>query len=269
MPINVQETSPTSVMVEEGDASLRGETGENEANDDDDSSAALSKQRGGKSKKASGYTSKEPHEQDVLLGRGKPVQAHPGNQHMLSLIHHYREEYDRIGRSDKYRIIEDIMGRIQARGGRFMEYVQDKQHWEEVSRAAAYNKVSHAFRSLRRANLPPEQKKRAHSETSRKSRPDESMAVLTGFGDTPVGVFPPLMNSTIEGYDSSAFPPMPVMGTTFDIGVPAWGTDPTDFQPTYWTQSRDPEGIISSADPLTVSTTDATTSVDTQNICAV
>jgi hypothetical protein len=77
MPKSGQETSPTSVMAEEGKGGAVDVAVLDDEGNDDDLSATMSKPKGGKSTTASGYTSKEPHDQDVLLGRGKPVSLFP------------------------------------------------------------------------------------------------------------------------------------------------------------------------------------------------
>jgi hypothetical protein len=188
---------------------------------------------------------------------------------MLSLIQYYRDEYDRIGRSDKFRIIEEIMGKIEGRGGRFMEYKQNYKHWEEVPRAAAYNKVSHAFRSLRRANLPPETKKRSHpsNERSMETTDSESSVVGNGF-IAPMHGIPPFMNPAMTGFESSTFAQLPMVGTSFNISgaVPGWGVMSSDPHQSYWTQPRvDPDG----PDPLITPMPDVAVGDDAQNVCAV
>jgi hypothetical protein len=208
------------------------------------------------------------------------IQAHPGNQHMLSLVNHYHEEYDRISRSEKFRIIDDIMSRIRQRGGRFMEYAQSKQHWEEVSRAAAYNKVSHAFRSLRRANLPPETKKRPQSDgggggKSKISTISDNLNMPTMYDNNSSsipGIPAYNIHSTMEEYGASGFPLMPAMGEAGNVGgLPGWGTAPTHIQSTaYWVPPPDPEGKVAGIDSLDTShNTGAVNDDDAQNICEV
>lgn len=187
---------------------------------------------------------------------------------MLSLIHHYREEYDRIGRADKFRIIDDIMDRVKSRGGRFMEYNQNQQYWEEVSRAAAYNKVSHAFRSLRRANLPPEERRRASSESSSKkpSTSNQNLTMSMGYNTMP-GIPQPYINTIMEGYGPTSYPPMPVVGGV--PGMPTWVPASADLQPTPWTQPLDPEGKVAGIDALDTTASQSATNDDAQNVCAV
>jgi hypothetical protein len=187
---------------------------------------------------------------------------------MLGLIHHHRDEYDRIGRSDKFRIIEDIMGKIEGRGGRFMEYKQNRKHWEEVSRTAAYNKVSHAFRSLRRANLPPETKKRNHNEIGKETTDSKNTAVVKHGFIAPMPDIPSFRNPALMGFEPSAFPPMPMLGAAFNVGggVPAWGSVSSSYHhPPYWMPQRDTDG----PDPLITPVSDVAVGDDAPNVCAV
>jgi hypothetical protein len=90
---------------------------------------------------------------DVLLGRGKPFQSHPGNQRMLRIIDEHRTRYLQADRSDKHDIIVEIIGAIRGSGGRFLRRVDYEHYWIEVSQSIAYRKVGHAFRSKARTNI--------------------------------------------------------------------------------------------------------------------
>jgi hypothetical protein len=79
-----QETSPAaseSVVTDEsgGMNIARDDTRNSNENDEEDKAdmTNLAKKQQ-QSKKGSGYTSMEPHDQDVLLGRGKPVSTLQG-----------------------------------------------------------------------------------------------------------------------------------------------------------------------------------------------
>ena len=126
----------------------------------------------------------------------------------------YREEYDNISRADKYRIVEDIMASISAKGGRFMDHVEEvakdgstKDYWKEVSRSHAYNKVTHAFRSLRRQNLPPDQKAMRNAKKNR----EKSIAAAAAAN----GGMPPMMHPGMMGY-----PPPPPPGVAYPMMNP-------------------------------------------------
>eukprot|EP00934_Nitzschia_sp_Nitz4_P005948 Nitzschia sp. Nitz4//scaffold210_size37948//12164//13177//NITZ4_007688-RA/size37948-processed-gene-0.48-mRNA-1//-1//CDS//3329541924//5938//frame0 len=87
---------------------------------------------------------------DVLLGRGKPFQSHQGNQFMLQLVDQFRTGYLKSDRKGKHLIIEQVLGFIKERGGRFLMRVDYENYWVEVKRSISYRKVGHAFRSKAR-----------------------------------------------------------------------------------------------------------------------
>ena len=91
-----------------------------------------------------------PNNRDVLFGRGKPFQNHPGNRKMLSYIDQYKRQYNESPRDQKRPIVEEIIGVLMSGGGRFLRrYNEDVNStwWTEVPKQVAFDKVSHAFRS--------------------------------------------------------------------------------------------------------------------------
>ena len=91
-----------------------------------------------------------PSPADILLGRGKPFQSHPGNQRMLQIVDAYRQRYLRAERKEKHSIVEEVISAIRATGGRFLSRVEYENYWIEVNHAISYRKVGHAFRSKAR-----------------------------------------------------------------------------------------------------------------------
>jgi hypothetical protein len=95
---------------------------------------------------------------DIMLGRGRPTQNHPGNQHMREVVDRYRARYDTAERETKRPIVEEVMDEIKRDGGRFLRRKEDEKagdgdeedFWVEVNFPVAFEKVSHAFRSKRR-----------------------------------------------------------------------------------------------------------------------
>lgn len=61
-----------------------------------------------------------PNPEDILLGRGRPYQSHPGNKYMLQLIDSYRDKYQSSERREKHFIITEVLDIIQLRKGRFL-----------------------------------------------------------------------------------------------------------------------------------------------------
>jgi hypothetical protein len=85
---------------------------------------------------------------DVLFGRGKPYQGHPGNIRLHKIVDVHRSRYLRARRYDKFAISEEIVRNIKAppESGRFLKRAEGEDYWEEVSDPVAQEKVSHALR---------------------------------------------------------------------------------------------------------------------------
>ena len=95
--------------------------------------------------------------QDVLFGRGKPYQVHPGNIRLAELIEERQVEYNRSNRSDKTSISWEIVHYILEQGGRFLKKEETLDMWEQVQYVVAREKVAHGFRTPHRgaADVPP------------------------------------------------------------------------------------------------------------------
>lgn len=92
----------------------------------------------------------EPTLVDILLGWGKPLQGHPGNQYMIELVKGCMDTYNGADRRGKRSCIESIVESARGAGGRFSDrVVHYEEYWVEVSYALAYKKVGHAFRTQR------------------------------------------------------------------------------------------------------------------------
>lgn len=98
----------------------------------------------------------EPSTNDVLLGKGKSYQNHPGNVAFRGLVETYRRRYDHATRKAvKTQITTDLVGLIQvAKGGKFLERFKSNDDgiagWVEVDDRRAREKVALCFRSKRR-----------------------------------------------------------------------------------------------------------------------
>lgn len=112
--------------------------------------AAEEDAKNNKDQPAPSETAVRPNNRDVLFGRGKPFQNHPGNRKMLSYIDQYKRQYNESPRDQKRPIVEEIIGILTSDGGRFLRrYNEDVNStwWTEVPKQVAFDKVSHAFRS--------------------------------------------------------------------------------------------------------------------------
>jgi hypothetical protein len=91
-----------------------------------------------------------PGPYDVLLGRGRNLQNHPGNKRFRGLIDRYLERYEAADKQDKTILAYTIIRIVQEMNGRFLKDV-DGAGYVEVDNAVAQTKVAHCFRSQRSA----------------------------------------------------------------------------------------------------------------------
>jgi hypothetical protein len=108
-----------------------------------------------------------PGRNDVLLGHGRPIQAHPGNLRLHDLVRVYMEEYNQANRKGgrtivTHKIIHDIMfppslDNNSVGGGRFLKRRDDNLKsgwWEEVTdEEVVFEKVSNAIRGIRKRHF--------------------------------------------------------------------------------------------------------------------
>jgi hypothetical protein len=90
----------------------------------------------------------DPCPNDILLGRGKPIQVRPANVRFREMIDKHMGKYDKSEKDDKIIITAYILHLVEEEGGRFLKELQDGG-WVEVDMATARDTVSHAFRSQR------------------------------------------------------------------------------------------------------------------------
>jgi len=89
-----------------------------------------------------------PTDNDVLFGRGRIFQEHPGNMHLKRLIVEWYDKYNVSPRLGKMAVSERLVYLIQERNGRFLKKNKDGV-WEEVDKVEAREKCSHGFRKKR------------------------------------------------------------------------------------------------------------------------
>ena len=95
-----------------------------------------------------------PVASDILLGRGKPYQEHPGNVRFLRVIILYRDRYLRTQRrEDKASVADEIINLLKMDRndpGRFLKRLENgEEGWVEVNNNIAREKVCHALRAKR------------------------------------------------------------------------------------------------------------------------
>ena len=86
------------------------------------------------------------HKTDILFGRGKGFQNHPGNQRMREIIDKYKRQYHSLKRSEKRKMVENVYKEITANGARFLKKVSDENAFVKVDEPVALQKVSHTLR---------------------------------------------------------------------------------------------------------------------------
>jgi hypothetical protein len=214
-----------------------------------------------------------PEPFDVLCGRGKPIQKHPGNIIIHRIVDEQCERYHTAPRQRKRGIADEIVQAIkkskrleQQLPGRFIRRERDDRgaYWKEISDDAARDKVSHCFRARRRLVMlnkkktstspplgsPPLSGRRAVAVASAPSNVDatvfdRSFAVMNDMGPSPYYSYHhqpqaasyQLHETLGEGYHQQ--PPVQMLGyyyASYD-GAPLLGGG---GPPAHWATIRDP-----------------------------
>jgi hypothetical protein len=88
-----------------------------------------------------------PGSVDVLFGRGKPIQEHPGNLRYHYILDNYQDSYEGAKKFEKQEISETVVRLVKKYHSRFLK--QDGAGWVTVDDTTARDKVSHGFRTRR------------------------------------------------------------------------------------------------------------------------
>ena len=94
------------------------------------------------------YVVHDPLPNDILLGRGKPIQQRPGNIRFRDMLDKHLDKYQQGEVGAKGKVSAYIVDIVKKEGGRFLKELE-VGGWVEIDDAAARTKVSHAFRSRR------------------------------------------------------------------------------------------------------------------------
>jgi hypothetical protein len=103
------------------------------------------------------YVIYDPLPNDILLGRGKPIQQRPGNVRYREMVEKHLNKYDEGDKGVKYAVTAYIVHLLNEEGGRFLKGLEDGG-WVEVDEATARSKVSHTFRTQRKVLQATRQK---------------------------------------------------------------------------------------------------------------
>jgi len=91
-----------------------------------------------------------PKDQDVVLGRGKRVQNHPGNMNFRSFLENYSDEYNKAARNQRRQFCTDLIQILRSEGVRFLKQSSEPGVWMECDSAQVEKKVGQFFRELRK-----------------------------------------------------------------------------------------------------------------------
>ena len=87
----------------------------------------------------------------ALPGRGKGIQAHPGNKRLRELVEANLGRYEQASRLEKTLLAETIVRNIKDTSGRFLKLDSGRGGgWSEVNDEIARDKIAHAFRTQRK-----------------------------------------------------------------------------------------------------------------------
>lgn len=101
-----------------------------------------------------------PSNTDILLGRGRPIQEHPGNVRLHTIVDELLPRYDKMSKTEKTELANKVVQSLKP--GCFLS--QECGVWTEVSDDVAREKVSHLFRGRRRAMVQRQKKKQQQRE---------------------------------------------------------------------------------------------------------
>ncbi len=89
-----------------------------------------------------------PSSYDVLVGRGPRIKSHIGNETYRTLLQSKCDRYNNSSIAQKRQIVLEVIQQVHAYGGRFL--LPRKNCWIETDMETACNKVSIAFRDVRK-----------------------------------------------------------------------------------------------------------------------
>lgn len=87
----------------------------------------------------------EPNEIDILFGRGKGVQNHPGNKRMRAIVSKSKKIYQSLGRGKKQEVVKNVYDELVEGGARFLKRL-DNTAWIAVDLDNAITKLRHTLR---------------------------------------------------------------------------------------------------------------------------
>jgi len=92
----------------------------------------------------------KPTSKDVLLGRGRGYQLHPGNISFRKFLEQYQQDYNDTPRYKRVETPKELTRLLLDEGVRFLKMSESGDGWEESSYAEAEKKVKQFFRSRKK-----------------------------------------------------------------------------------------------------------------------
>ncbi|CAJ1952284.1 unnamed protein product [Cylindrotheca closterium] len=89
-------------------------------------------------------------QQDVIFGRGKSLQDHPGNQRMRQITNKYNNLYRTLPKSQKRDLVETVYKEIVNNGARFLTKAPNTTHYLLVDVEVALQKISNSLRCMKK-----------------------------------------------------------------------------------------------------------------------
>ena len=123
---------------------------------------------------------KDPHDNDVMYGRGGGTNHHPGNKRYRKMVEDRKLEYVNSKRLDKPLVALEIirLWRGQVPPGRFLKLDEKTGLWHDVGDKKAREKTSQALREK-----APLIRKQQEEEKDKDEVEEPTKSVSTGFGD--------------------------------------------------------------------------------------
>ena len=110
-----------------------------------------------------------PNPHDILLGKGKIQQQHPGNLALMDIVSQKYGEYKGASRFEKTCIAMDIVDAVKKRRGRFLKRTESNDDWVEVDDPVARDTVSHRFRN-EHGRAGPSSRKASRERANKRAR---------------------------------------------------------------------------------------------------
>eukprot|EP00980_Cylindrotheca_fusiformis_P028381 scaffold22596_cov131-Cylindrotheca_fusiformis.AAC.10 len=86
---------------------------------------------------------------DILFGRGKAFNNHPGNKRMREIVDKYRRTFQAMNRGEKRTVVRIVYSELIEGGARFLKRKKGDDEWMEVCADLAMEKVGHSLRCKR------------------------------------------------------------------------------------------------------------------------